>query len=280
MKLLNNKFSNVFIAAALLLSGCNSKPTISASTNTDGPNGSGFEVVALKSNLSSAKIINGVPLQQSEAPQVVLLILTFLDGSQGLCTGTAIGPQEILTAGHCVAPGLQAATIVSVNGPIAATAVALMPGYFEDATVQAIFNDTAVLYTPPHGLPMLPIVASAPVLPGDALVAFGYGLDENGESGTLKAGAFPVDIVTPNHIFELAFDGTAQRMNPCNGDSGGPVVGTVTYPDGTTIWGEVGLVSSGTTPNCLIGDVTLATNLQNTDILSFIAAAVPQAMFR
>lgn len=85
-----------------------------------------------------------------------------------------------------------------------------------------------------------------------------------------------VAMVTGNHIF-ARFD---ELSNTCNGDSGGPATYTVVDPNGAvSAVGVVGITSTGTVQNCAPGDLSLFTNLQHPDILSFIAEVVPEAVF-
>lgn len=224
------------------------------------------------------KIVNGVEQPEAASPQVVEIVFNFADGTQGLCTGTIIGSDSILTAGHCF-ENVPASVFVKAGGKfVQATKAIVHPGYFPDPTVQAIFNDAAILKTPPLGLPLMPLEISQPIQVGGDLMVLGFGLDENGNYGTLKVGISSVEFVTENHVFGPAFDGS--NVNPCNGDSGGPAVQTFTTQTGETYTAVVGVVSTGTVLECKSGDMTLYTNIENPAIAQFIVDNVPDVVFR
>lgn len=218
----------------------------------------------------NAKIISG-DLCQSNASPIVRIDLTTQDGDTAICTGNIIAPNKVLTAAHCfLTLKIASASIHSDGKDIAVSEVKVHPDVGTDGTNLALFNDVAVLTTARNlNLPAIPIVTSEEVAIGDAIGVQGFGLDENGGFGISKGGAMLVTDLSPNHIF-AAFDGNGS--NPCNGDSGGPALLTLT--DGSV--GIVGIVSSGNpSTQCLAGDVTLFTNLQTESVLDFIVSQVP-----
>ena len=151
------------------------------------------------------------------------------------------------------------------------------PAYYPDPVVFAIFNDVAIIKTEPLNVPIMPIGISQPVAVGGPLMVIGYGLDENKELGTLKAGISTVVTVTENHIIGPPFDGS--NVNPCNGDSGGPAVQDFTTAEGFKYSAIVGVVSTGTVSGCTDGDMTLYANVQNAGNFKFISDNVPDAVF-
>jgi secreted trypsin-like serine protease len=225
----------------------------------------------------SSKIINGLPVDQSLSPQIVQVNVYFADGSTALCSGTSIAPEYFLTAAHCFNETVVATSVVVAGTEIFGDSVTTHPDYFVNLEVNALFNDVAVLHVPGLNIPALAILSTVPVAEGASLFTYGYGLDENAESGTLKNGPVSILFSTENHLFSEAFDGS--NVDPCNGDSGGPAVLGFTDVNGTFAVGIAGIVSSGTVEGCAKGDMTLFTNLQNPAIAEFIRSAAPGAVF-
>lgn len=226
---------------------------------------------------SNQKIINGTPVIRSDSPQIVKINLTFPDGTQGLCSGTVIGDNDILTAGHCFASGVQSANIERSDGStVALSSVIIHGGYRVSGEVNAIFNDVAIAKSVTGlGLPALGIVVSKTVTSEDTIGIWGYGLDENQLVGTLKMGSMQVNNVTENHIFSI-FN---ELSNTCNGDSGGPATLALNDETGAvSSVGVVGIVSSGSLTDCGSGDLSLFTNVQSEELQEFILRYVPEAV--
>ena len=224
------------------------------------------------------KIINGTAVESSSSPQIIELFIQFADGSNGICSGTVIGDNDVLTAGHCFVQPITSAQVVKGDGTVAeVSSVNIHPGYREDASVNAIFFDVAIAKTNiPLNLPVLGILASQSPQASEMIGIYGFGLDENQTSGVLRGGNMQIDQVTPNHIFAV-FDNLS---NTCSGDSGGPATYNVLDPSGNiSAVGVVGITSSGSVEDCGPGDLSLFTNIQHPDVLSFIATLVPEAAF-
>lgn len=219
------------------------------------------------------RIINGTKINQTDSPQIVEVLFHYIDGSLSRCSGSVIGASSVLTAAHCIGFGIVAAEVVGMNGAIPVRSLDAHPAYREEDV--AIFYDVAVVQTSaPLNLPALPIGMSHPVQAEEQLTTYGYGLDEDGESGALKAGVTQVEIATPNHLFTHPYEGTG--ANPCMGDSGGPAVQTIIQEDGSSRAAIVGIVSTGSSDDCGSGDTTLFTNLQSPEIIAFVTSMVPE----
>jgi secreted trypsin-like serine protease len=227
----------------------------------------------------SQRIINGNEIDPTAYPQIIKLNLTLSDGSAGICSGTVIGSNSVLTAGHCFPSGIRSASIEKSDGSsVAITKVYVHPGYTENLVVNAIFNDVAIAKTStPIGLPALGIIASQTPTSDDLIGIYGYGYDEDRNLGTLRSGTMSIDLVTDNHIF-ATFD---DLSDTCNGDSGGPA--TISLTDATgqiTAVGIVGITSSGSKSDCSQGDLSLFTNVQTPGVLNFIKKYAPEVVIQ
>lgn len=224
------------------------------------------------------KILNGTPVDESIAPQIVELVLIDISGETNICSGFVLDKNHVLTAGHCASDDIIDIRVKSGDMLYPVLNRYIPTTFREDLENLAIFSDIAVLETPELLLPALPILVSIPVEIGTQIITFGFGLDEQNQAGSLKNGASLLDIVTDNHLFSPEFFG--KGTNPCNGDSGAPAVVSFTSDNNTIETAVVGLVSSGTTDNCQDGDRTLYTNLQNPEIVSFILNYAPGTIIK
>jgi hypothetical protein len=127
-----------------------------------------------------------------------------------------------------------------------------------------------------------PLVGSQDVRRGDKLIAYGYGLDEVGntivervEMGEAGLKATYLDSVAVDDEFiATVSDGGGDT---CTGDSGGPVL---FEPAGTDEFGLVAVTSFG--PNICVVDSGLPrgnTNLQSTSVREFIQKHAPNVRF-
>lgn len=221
----------------------------------------------------SLRIAGGEQCQ--ERPLAVAALVSNL----GYCTGTFITPRDVLTAAHCV-PNAGSELVVATRGFSArAVRTRIHPRFVPnslspyDVAVVTIGQDAPVNPAP--------VLLSRDVVNGEQAVAYGYGLDENGddladrvEQGgySLKATFLEVQDVNDQFIRTISNG----EGDTCRGDSGGPIL--VENNDGD--YGLVAVVSFG--PNICEPDIGYPsgnTNLQSGVVRDFIAAVVPGASF-
>lgn len=185
---------------------------------------------------------------------------------------------DVLTAAHCFFGTVLQAQVQAGGQSSFGKAAYVHPEARTELATSAVFNDVAILeLSTPLNLPTLPLLGSRSMSAGNIISIFGYGLDENEESGTLRSGEMEVSSVTSNHIF-ASFNGSGS--NTCNGDSGGPAIYSFTSNSGQTVNAVAGIVSSGELISCGSGDVTLFANIDSDSIMSFITNRVPDAQVK
>ncbi len=179
-----------------------------------------------------APIVDGT-LETGE--DAVVAVTAF--GAVGLCTGTLIAPNVVLTAKHCVqAPGQDApypvtAFTIGVGSEVGATrdyrvrSVDTTPGVYTQSMTTglagAIFGvDVAllILREPVEGVTPIRIRRDRPDDQlGQPFTAIGFGQRPDGPAGTKYKGQGIVQAID-----DIGIISTAQTI--CSGDSGGPMI--------------------------------------------------------
>jgi hypothetical protein len=211
----------------------------------------------------AAAMVGGAPPAASGMGRSVVLILGSYGASSTACTATAIGPDLLLTAAHCVQPGADYKLVASEPGdaPVLKDVARIerepqfdlkrLFGHLATADVALI----KLAEPPPARIPPVRIGSGAEtVTVGDTLVVVGYGDTVRGDGrtgGTVRAAPL---VVTGQpgtlqiRLFDPATKGASAGLGACTGDSGAPAFreagGSLTV---------IGVVSWSTGPNLSAG---------------------------
>jgi Trypsin len=229
-----------------------------------------FVALAAASLLTqAAAMVGGAPPAAQGAGRSVVMVL----GSYGTaCTATAIAPDLLLTAAHCVQPGADYKLADTWSGPTPMlkdiTHITRHPQFeLKRLFAHLATADVALakLAEPlPAKFPPAPLDdATAPIAAGDTFVVAGYGVTVRGDGrtgGTVRAATL-VATGAPNtlqlRLVDPRTNGERPGLGACAGDSGAPafrqiggnltVVGVVSWSTGPKLTGGCGGLT-GITP--------------------------------
>lgn len=226
------------------------------------------------------RIINGAACPSGEGPVALLVAKDPQGRPRASCSGAFITKNKILTAAHCAAlsdfgdvtaytGGSSVAVLSIIPDPRFTEIPASSPNRQFDSAVATTSSDVDV--TP------LPLYVSSALNKDDHILIYGFGNDENGQSGTdldfgnsAKRASMIIDSYD-NGVIVAKFD--ASQEGACEGDSGGPVIAQ--NADG--IFGIVAVVSGGTTVSCQAGTTEVFDGVQTEGSTDFILSEAPGA---
>ncbi len=235
-------------------------PTTPAPNPNPGPSINACSAVGQGVNATTA-IVNGTECSAANTP-VVLLRLIRRDGfrdSAG-CSGTIIGPRTILTAAHCLDGDIGFVEVWLGSGNfIPAASFKFHPGYNSGNTT---FLDVGVvLVSEDLGRAPVPVLLNRDAVVGETAIVAGWGRNQNGETGTFRAGATTISGVESTVLRTLFSQNSASI---CAGDSGGPIL----LSEGG-VWTVAGINSASSIVTCNDGTNFYA-NVRHSQIRSFI----------
>ena len=215
-------------------------------------------------------LVGGATVMRSTGAgrHIVMIIST----RGNLCTGTALAPDLVLTAGHCVAPAATYRVLLHDIKPpgLAVGSTTVHPRYNpKDYASGRVTADVALIkLAQPLPTEIVPasLASTRPVAPGDRFVIAGYGTTSHGSEtgiGTPRAAAL-VASGRPGtlqiRLVDPATRDARSGLGACTGDSGGPafvesngtfaVLGVVSWSTGAAATAGCGGLT-GVTPLAL-----------------------------
>jgi hypothetical protein len=212
------------------------------------------------------RIING---QVCSVGNSYTVEINISNGSGGfLCSGTVVTSRGVITAAHCL-DGMTSAQVVTSGGTFSATSFAAHPNWTgsnfplekNDVGVIVVGEDLPTAIAPVHG--------TGEYVSDEVTVIGGYGKDDNGNTGTLRAATALLDSSTSASV-TITYSGSDEHGNTCSGDSGGPLF---IKRDG--VWKLAAVTSNGVNANCGSGDISNFANLEDPSNQSFIEGYIP-----
>jgi hypothetical protein len=205
----------------------------------------------------------------------VALIVAEGGGRVAECTGAYVSTTAILTAAHCFDMRPSKVLVASSGYLRNGTVYFKHPLY--DGSIGSPFDMAVLKVDQPIGAAPIPVLHSSSPEVGVDVVAYGYGLDQNGQEAISRIESGEAPLKATFSKFAGYYRGTATIVStgegsPCPGDSGGPVLAKNASGSygiiGVTVSGPTGCSAESGTP------VTLASTQSNGSV-AFLAQHVP-----
>ncbi|XP_021695509.1 brachyurin [Aedes aegypti] len=232
------------------------------------------ELQFLRNSVPSARVTNGREAIPGQFPYQVALVISFNQGS-GLCGGSIISNNYVLTAAHCVQGASGGTALVGAhnrlnNEPSQQSIVFELDGItiHPEYTSNTIRNDVAtirltnsIVFNDRVRPIRLPSSTDVRTFSGRIATVSGFGRTSDTSPVTSAVVFFTTNpIITfancldqwsnAVHVIQsqnICLSGNGGRSS-CNGDSGGPLT---VQEDGKSL--QVGIVSFGSSAGCAIG---------------------------
>ncbi|CAN5903186.1 hypothetical protein BH11MYX4_BH11MYX4_20180 [soil metagenome] len=159
------------------------------------------------------------------------------------CSATLVGTRTVLTAAHCIAPGVTGYRFVVEGRSFEAASVTPHPLY-DPSSERADVGVVMLAEAPPA--PPMSLSPDAPVV-GLPITIVGLGCPDGTAKGcvqgTRRVARNVVDTVTGDEIVFTTRAGDADAGGHCDGDSGGPALAAAGEQEvvvGVNTWGAIG----------------------------------------
>jgi secreted trypsin-like serine protease len=180
--------------------------------------------------------------------------IVMIEGARGnLCTGTALAPDLVLTAGHCVAPRSTYRVVIDAPPGMTIHSIAVHPHYSPNDYASGRVTADVALIKLERPLPAEVVPAalapSTKVKPGDRFVVAGFGVTFANSDGGVGVPRQATLVATgrPGNLQIRLIDPTTRDsragLGACTGDSGGPV-----FVERSGRYAVIGVVSWSTGP--------------------------------
>lgn len=220
--------------------------------------------ILILSTISAAAVIGDAPIIDPHSQPVVMIV----SNRSSLCTGTAIAPNLLLTAAHCVLPGADYKLLEfdANHQPLFRDLASIVrhPQFrLQTLLAHRATADVALVkrVQPSSAQPAILANADVRAVPGDRFVLRGYGvaIRDNGQTGGKLRAATLIATGQPGNLqlrlVDPAVHGKHTGLGACTGDSGAPV-----FAENDAVYGVVSW-STGTNGESGCGGLTGVTPL-------------------
>ena len=255
-------YSIAFIIALSSLLGC-------------GGGGGGSESGACSALSNASRIAGGDSCYEGQAN--VAVVFAESAAGEASCTGSYISRTAILTAAHCFLGRPTQVTVASSGGIREGAQYIIHPAF--NGAPGSPFDMAIVKVNEPIPGGPLPLLLSTDPNIGDEVVAYGYGLDQNGRQFIERIEANEAPLKATYSTYAGYRSGVVTILSsgsgsPCPGDSGGPVVARNVNGD----YGIIGITIAG--PNgcsAQVGRPVALASVKSRGAIDFISTHVPDA---